>query len=215
VARNVLVKATVGIVALGVLGVLFVRSARSTRAEAYEVTRDRLSRWTLAVEPPRGPSGAVLVLRSDEELARELFNQVFLRSGESMRGPSPAAMPLVLQDEFDAAISGTLTPDVLLEIAKASGLETPSFASQCMAYRRVSQPGSTRQIYFVRYEWPAFAAFRTKVAERLATAGGRSAFQPAALTPLLIVAASDAAFSRWLPLQKGETDDCLAPVVVR
>lgn len=210
--RNALLKVVVAIVAVGALGVLFVRSAQSTRAEPYEIARDRFTRWTLAVGEEPGRSGIVLGLRPQEEAARDLFNQVFMRSGESMRGPSPAEIPLVLARELDAIRAGTRTPQMLLEMARQAGLETPTFASQCMAYRRVSQPGSTRQVYFARFDWPAFDAFRRQVAEGLPA--GSSSFQPAALSPVLVIAASDDVFASWLPLGKGAADDCVAPIAV-
>ena len=62
--RSGLIKAAVGLVALGVVGVLFVRSARSVRAEPFNVSRDRLARWTLAMEPPSSSSGVLLGLQT-------------------------------------------------------------------------------------------------------------------------------------------------------
>jgi hypothetical protein len=100
-------------------------------------------------------------------------------------------------------------------MATAAGLNAPMLTNSCMAYRRESAPGSTRQVYFVRFEWPAFDAFRRQLGERLRTGGAVGSFEPAALSPILIVAASDAAFGRWLPLQKGPNDDCIAPIQVR
>ena len=94
----------VGLVALGGLGVLFVRSARNVQAEPYEVARGRLAKWTLAIEPGSSASGILLALRPQAELASALFSQVFTRSGESLSGPVPAAMPLVLQSEFEGLL---------------------------------------------------------------------------------------------------------------
>jgi hypothetical protein len=210
------IKAAVALVALGVLGVLFVRSARSVRAEPYEVARDRLARWTLAIEPAPNASGVVLALQPQRELASALFNQVFARTGESLNGPVPAAMPLVLQSEVDSLGPGTLAPEALLAVARAAGLESATFEPRCMAHRRVSQPGMTRQVYFVLFEWPAFGEFRRQLLRRLRDAGGSaSAFDPAALSPVLIVAASDAAFSRWLPLRADADQECFAPIAVK
>ncbi len=214
--RTWLIKTAVAVVALGVLGVLFVRSARSVRAEPYEVARDRLARWTLAIEPPPNASGVVLSLQPQRELAPALFNQVFARSGESLNSPVPAAMPLVLQSEVDSRAPGTLAPEALLAAARAAGLESATFEPRCMAQRRVSQPGVTRQVYFVLFEWPAFDEFRRQLSRQLRDAGGKaSAFDAAALSPVLIVAASDAVFSRWLPLRADADQDCFAPIAVK
>ena len=214
--KSGLIKAAVALVALGVLGVLFVRSARSVRAEPFEVARDRLARWTLAIDPEPNASGVILALRPQRELASALFNQVFARAGESLNSPVPAEMPLVLQSEVDPRVAGTLAPEALLAVARAAGLESATFEPRCMAHRRVSQPGMTRQVYFLLFEWPAFDEFRRQLAQRMRDAGGSaSAFDAAALSPVVIVAASDAAFSRWLPLRANVDEDCFAPIAVK
>lgn len=208
-----MIKVVVGLAALGALGALFVRSAQNVRSEPYEVARDRLARWTLAIDS--GSSGVLLALRPQRELAAALFNQVFSRSGESMNGPVPAEMPLVLQSELDRAMAGTFTPEALLALARATGLESATLEPTCMAHRRISAPGVVRQVYFVKFDLPAFHEFRRQVARHLRDAGGNgSLFDPAALSPVVIVAASDAAFSRWLPLRSDGHDDCLAPIAV-
>ena len=212
--RSGLIKAAVGLVALAVVGVLFVRSARSVRAEPFKVPRDRLARWTLAIEPPSSPSGALLELRPQRELAATLFNEVFARSGESLSGPVPAAMPLILQSELDARTAGALSAEALLALARAAGFESAPFEPRCMAHRRVSAPGVVRQVYFVLFDLPAFDEFRRQVSQRLRDAGA-SSFDPAAQSPALIVAASDAAFSRWLPLRADADKECFAPIEVR
>lgn len=213
--RRSLIKGVAGLVALGVLGVLFVRSARNTQAEPYEVSRDRLAHWTLAIDAESSHSGVLLALRPPPEFAPALFSKVFTRAGESLSGPAPAEMPLVLKSEFDGAVSGTVTPESLLALARARGLESATIEPRCMAHRRVSQPGMTRQVYFIRFEWPAFDGFRRQVSQQLRDAGNpASAFDPTGLSPVVIIAASDAAFGSWLPLRADAADDCLAPIVV-
>jgi hypothetical protein len=212
--RSGLIKAAVGLVALAVVGVLFVRSARSVRAEPFKVPRDRLTRWTLAIEPRSSPSGVLLELRPQRELAATLFNEVFARSGESLSGPVPAAMPLILQSELDGRTAGALSPEALLALARAAGFESAPLEPRCMAHRRVSAPGVVRQVYFVLFDLPAFDDFRRQVSQRLRDAGGGSSFDPAAQSAALIVAASDAAFSRWLPLRADADRECFAPIVL-
>ena len=209
-----LIKGAAALVVVGGLGVLFVRSAKNVRSEPYEIARNRLTGWSLAIDGPPNQSGVLLGLQPDKQTAAMLFSQVFSRTGESLSGPVPAAIPLVLQSEFDRAKAGTLTPDALLTSARAASLESSAFEPRCMAHRRISEPGITRQVYFVRVEWPAFDAFRRQAAEQMRAAGG-AGFDPAALSPVLIVAASDAAFSRWLPLRADAEDDCLAPMAVK
>ena len=210
---RVLVKVVVAVAALAGLGWLFVRSAENVRSEPYEIARSRLSGWTLAIDPSPASSGVLLGLQPDKTTAATLFSQVFSRTGESLRGPVPASMPLVLETEFDRAHAGTLTPDALLAAARAAGLESPGFEPRCLAHRRISEPGLTRQVYFVRFDWPALAAFRVQAAEQMRAAGGNG-IDPAALPPVMIVGATDAAFGRWLPLRVESADDCLAPMAI-
>jgi hypothetical protein len=212
--KRALIKIIVAVVVLGGLGVLFVRSARSVRSEPYEIARGRLAGWTLAIDPSPNPSGVMLGLQPDKETAAMLFSQVFSRTGETLSGPVPAAIPLVLQSEFDRARAGTLEPEALLASARAGGLESSAFEPRCLAHRRISEPGITRQVYFVRFDWPAFSTFRQQIVQDMRAAGG-SGVDPAALSPVLIVAASDRAFGRWLPLRAEAEDDCLAPMAVK
>lgn len=208
------IQTVVIVLALGVLGWLFVRSAQNVRSEPYEIARARLSGWTLAIDPAPETSGVLLGLQPDKIDAAKLFSQVFSRSGESLNGPVPAAIPLVLQREFTRARAGTLTPDALLTAARAAGLESSAFETRCMAHRRISEPGITRQVYFVRFDWSAFAAFRRQAADQMRAAGG-AGLDPAALTPLMIVGGSDSAFGSWLPLNADSADDCLAPMAIK
>jgi hypothetical protein len=212
--KGALIKVAIGVALLAGLGWLFVRSAQNVRSEPYEIARGRLSGWTLAVDAAPNPSGVLLGLQPDKQTAAMLFGQVFSRSGETLSGPVPAAIPLVLQSEFDRGRAGTLTPEALLTAARAAGLESSALEPRCMAQRRISEPGITRAVYFVRFEWPAFDAFRRQVAERMRASGG-TGLDPASLSPVLIVAGSDAAFARWLPLQSENANDCLAPIAIK
>jgi hypothetical protein len=84
----------------------------------------------------------------------------------------------------------------------------------CLAHRRESQPGSTRQLYFAVFRVPAFQAFRLEAAALLTQTGTASnAFDPLALAPVVFVGASDAGFRHWLPLPKDLQTDCVAPIV--
>ena len=212
--KRLLIKTAIILAAVSGFAWLFVRSARDVRAEPYELARRRLAGWTLAIDPAPNPSGVLLGLQPDKETAATLFGQVFARSGESLSGPVPAAMPLVLQSEFTAIQAGSFTPEILLAVARGSGLDSEALGPRCMAHRRISEPGMTRQVYFIRFEWPAFGVFRQQVAEKMRQSGG-SGLDPAALSPIMIVAGSDAAFGRWLPLRAEAADDCLAPMAVK
>jgi hypothetical protein len=211
---RLLIKIIVALAVIGGLGWLFVRSAQHVRSEPYEIPRARLSGWTLAIDPVPETSGVRLGLQPDKMTAATLFTQVFSRTGESLSGPVPASIPLILEREFTRAAAGTDTLEALLAAARASGLESSAFEPRCMAHRRISEPGITRQVYFIRFDWPAFAAFRRQAAEQMRAAGG-AGIDPAALTPLMIVAGTDAAFGGWLPLSAESADDCLAPIAIK
>jgi hypothetical protein len=83
-----------------------------------------------------------------------------------------------------------------------------------MAYRRTSVPGATRQAYFLLFDLPEFTRFREIVARLLREAGSTGAFDPAALSPVLMVSSSDPRFTAWFPLRADAGADCVAPVIV-
>ena len=215
--RTTLIKVAVGLVALGVFGVLFVRSAMNVGAEPYTVSRAGLSGWTVGVDPAAGTSGVLLALWAPQTLAPPLFSQLFTRSGVSLSGPSPVGMPLVLQSEFERGLAGAVAPEALVELARGSGLESRQPQPLCMATRRVSEPGVTREVFFLRLEHPAFVEFRRQLAGRASTgaAAGGASFEPGSLSPIVILAATDGNFRSWLPLAGDSTQDCLAPIVVK
>jgi len=212
--RSALIKAVVGLTAAGLLAVLFLRSAQSAREAPFTVERGHLTPWTLVREPDT--LGSWLALRPPADLAPPLGRQVFTRGGQSVNYPNPSAMPVVLQTEFDRALAGTLMPDAVMNIARAAGLESAAFEPRCMGYRRISEPGATRGVYFMVFDAPAFGQFRQQVSEELRRAGGdASLFDPAALSPVLLIAALDENFSRWMPLRVNPDADCLAPFEVQ
>jgi hypothetical protein len=193
-------------IAIAGLGYLFMRSIDSTRSEPYTVDRAHLDRWTLALEPARGASAPLLSVRASTELVTELFGQLFRRSMESMNTPSFASIPVVLHGEFDRTLAARMTPDDLLAAARDAGLESAPHTLRCLVHRRVSEPGSTRQVYFVLVDSPAIVAFRERLAASIP-----GAFDAGALSPVMFVGGSDAGFHHWLPIRAGERD-CVAPV---
>ena len=214
--RRAFTRVIVGLTAVGVLAVMFVRSVQDARETPFIVAREDLAPWRLMVGPDNDALGSWLALRPPEPLAPPLGRQIFTRGGESVRYPNPASLPLLLRDEFDRALAGILTPDIVINLARAVGFESATFEPVCMAHRRISEPGATRSIYFVPFDAPAFDQFRQQVAEALRRASGdASQFDPGALSPVLIVAGIDGSFSRWLPLRANPDDDCLAPIDVR
>jgi hypothetical protein len=209
-----LVRVAVALVVLAVLAALFLRSARSTGARPFTVARQQLAGWTVAVPPDTDPLGSVVSLVPRTELVPPLGRDLFARVGESLHYPPPA-LPLVLRGEFDRALAGGLTREVLLDAARDAGLESVTLQPRCMARRRRSTPGTVRAVYFLLFDLPEFTRFREQVAQRLRAAGRDAAlFDPAALSPIVITADLDGRFAEWLPLRADPEADCFAPVVV-
>jgi hypothetical protein len=196
------------VIALALLGLLFWQSVQSTRSEPYEVAASHLQNWTLASAPGNLPNSVLLALMPPPEMASSLFRQLFTRHAESFNGPATPFVPLLLQDEFNRSFSGATTPGELLELARQSGLDGEAMTPRCMAYRRDSAPGVTRQLYFVVFDSPAFSRFRERAGEKALPGSG---FDAAALSPVMFVAASEENFNQWLPLRAVESD-CVARV---
>lgn len=211
---KLLVKVLVGVLALSGLAYLFIRTASNTRSEPYQVQRQHLTGWTLALESSGGPSSPLLVLRPPPDLGGDLFRQVFARMMESMKGSGAADVPIVLRQEYELALASKYTPADLFDAARLAGLESTAFAPRCVAVRRISEPGLTRQVYFVLFDAPAFGQFREELRRGLGASASSVMFDPAGLSPVLIVGASDASFDRWLPLRADAAADCIAPLSV-
>lgn len=208
--KRIVVKTLLVLAALGVMAFLFLRSVQGTRAEPYTIAAAHLEGWTLAVEMGSAPTSVLIGLRPPRELAAGLFRQLFTRHAESMNGPSVPVVPLLLRDEFDRSFAGRMSPAQLHDLARQTGLDAAPPVARCMAYRRDSAPGVTKQLYFVVFDAAAFTRFREQAA---AAAIENSGFDPLAVSPVLLVAASDANFNQWLPLRAAE-GDCIAPISV-
>ena len=209
--RSSLLKVVVALAVLAAVAVLFVRSVRSTRAEPFAVQRANLGGWTLVIQPADDPASAWLALAPPPQLATSLGREIFSRGGESVTYPSPSRVPLLLQSEFDRAFAGTVAPEEIVTLARAAGFESMQWTPRCMGYRRISEPGGTRAVYFVLLDAPGFDSFRQQLSGLL-RAPARERFDPAALSPVLLVAALDCNFDRWMPLRADPQVDCIAPV---
>lgn len=189
-----------------VVGFLFMRSLEQTRTEPYAVPPDHAKAWTLEVAPAGSARSPLLVLRTSRQLVSNLSRQVFQRTMESTASPTNSVIPVVMQGEFEAALAGRMTPDDLLAAARAAGLETARHQLRCLAHRRESSGRSVQQVHFVMVDSPGVMAFR----EQLARSAGE-AFDPSALTPVVIVAHSEGSLDRWLPIRTSEAE-CIAPI---
>jgi hypothetical protein len=203
------VKLALALAVAGAFGFLFMRSVRTSRAEPYTVSAESLRGWRVELEVPSGPGSPVLVLRPPAKLAAGLFQQIFSRNMESLTSPANGGIPLLLGAEFERSFAGRVTPEALLAAAQAAVLDGTTVAPRCLGYRRVSDINMPHQLYFVLFEDAAVDRFR----RHLRTLAG-SDFDPAAQSPVLIVAATDGHFERWLPLRADAKVDCVAPIAV-
>jgi hypothetical protein len=202
---KLLIKLLVAVALIGGLGFLLTWSARSTRSLPYTIDGESLRNWTLDLNRASGPGEPAVVLRPTADFTG-LFGQVFKRAMESMSAPSAPMIPLVLQGE----IAGhPVTPQALLAAAREAGLDSMPLRPRCLGYRRVSERGSTRQVYFVLFDAPAYRSFRDRVGTLLG-----STFDPAAQSPVLVVAMAESTLGRWLPLRADPEKDCLAPIEI-
>lgn len=208
------VKVAVGLAVIAIVAVLFIRSVRSTRAEPFVVPRASLTGWTLVTQPSDDPLRAWLAMSPSTQVAASLGREIFARGGESVNYPTPALVPLLLQSEFDRAFAGEVAPEAILSLAREAGLESMVWQPRCMGYRRRSEPGLTRGLYFLLFEATTFDRFRQQLAGLL-QGSARNMFDPVALSPVLIVAGLDGDFGRWMPLRADQEVDCLAPVDIR
>ena len=211
-ARTLLVKVTLGLAALAGLGFLFAATLRDVATAPYTVRSETLQRWTVALNSPQDPNDPVLLLRPPAALPLALFDQVFQRNMASFTTPSASGIPLILGREFETALVGAVAPDELVALAREAGLETARLEPACMAVYRTAE-GREQQLFFVLFNLPEFDQFRAAVVELLGSRGGNvSRFDPDAVTPALLVAASEGARVRQIPSRTDLEAACEAPV---
>ncbi len=208
-------KALIAIVALATLGWLFWRTVQSSLAEPYVIDARLVSEWTLALRGPMQPGAGLLVLLPSDQLRAELFQQIFTRTMESMTSPSVSALPLVLHSEYRDALGRVLTPPDVLETAAAAGVSAAVPSPVCIGVVRREGAGTTRQLYYALFRAPEVGRFRVALARRYVEAGGTGAFEPEGFPLVMPIAASDADFAGWWPLDVSAESDCLAPLVTQ
>ena len=206
--KKLLTRLLVAVAVIGALAFLLTWSARTTGSIPYTIERESLRNWTLALNRVSGPNEPVLVLQPSADLSSGLFNQIFRRAMESMSAPKSLGIPLVLQSEIDRG-GVKVKVETLVAAAREAGLDSTPLQPRCLGRRRVSEPGSTRQLYFVLFDSPAFTRFR----ERIGALLGPS-FDPAAQSPVLFVAVAESTLGHWLPLRADPQKDCVAPIEI-
>lgn len=208
-----LVKFVVVLAVLAGLAALFLRTVRESGAEPYAVRPDRLTGWTLvaAGDDPRRP---VIALRPPVELSADLFRQVFRRTMTSLSTPAVPEVPLVVASDFAGGRVDRALVERVLAAARDAGLERATPQPRCLARHRVSEPGETLEFYYLVLDVHEFEPFRAEVARLVESIGAGIRFDPRALAPVLLVAASERGLLGPLPFRPDPEGDCLAPVVV-
>jgi len=210
---NLLVKSLLSLAALVGFAFFFTATLRDVTSEPYIVRESDLQRWTVALSTRSNPGGALLSLQPPAELPLVLFDQVFQRAMASFSSPVEPGIPLILRNEFETALVGTVEPDELMMLARDVGLETTRLEPSCMAVYRTTD-GREQQLFFVLFDLPQFARFRAEVSTLLVLRGGdTSRFSPDAVTPALLVAWSEGGRIQQTPSRADLEAYCEAPVV--
>ena len=206
-SRGMLVKVLVPLAVAVAVGFAFWRTVHSARAAPYTLSPATQGPWRLTIETAAQANEPVLLLEPPSNLSRELFDQVFKRSMESMQAPPIAGIPLVFAGELERAGGEHPSVDALLAMARAAGLEAAPPAPRCLAHRRQPEPDTRQQAYFAIFDSPAFKTFRANLATRLGPS-----FDADSVTPALFVGVVESTLGRWLPLRADAEKDCVAPI---
>ena len=207
--KKLLLKAGGIVVVAAVMAFAFWRSVHTARSEAYTLSAGSQRPWQLTMATPSGPNDPVLLLEPPPDVSRELFDQVFKRSMESMGAPDIVGIPLVLQGELERAGAARVSRDDLVAMARQAGLDGALPAPRCMGHRRAPEPTPRQQAFFAIFDLPAFTTFRTNLAARLG-----ASFDPAFVTPALFVGIVESRQPLWVPLHADAAKDCIAPIAI-
>ena len=194
-------------IALAAASWLFLRTLHDTIAEPYAVDPEALSGWTLVLADPARPAVWAVGLQPPALFRAGLFDQLFDRTMASMTSPVDDVLPIVLDAEL-RALSAPPAPEAVRQAAAEAGLERARLRPVCMAVKRETFAGRTREFHFVVFDVPGAAAFRG----RLGALAGEGGAPLGPLDLILPIAGSDAAFTGWWPVVVDRETDCQAPV---
>ena len=208
--KQTLVKLGLGLIALIVVPWLFLRTLQNTIAEPYAVEPEALSGWTLVLADPTRPAVWAVGLQPPALFRSGLFDQLFDRTMASMTSPLDDVLPIVLARELSGGAGAPLSAEAIRQAAGDAGLERARLQPVCMAVKRETFAGRTREFYFVLFDIPEVAAFRRRLNELVEDGAGGDALGD--LDLILPIAGSDAAFAGWWPVVVDRETDCQAPV---
>lgn len=208
--KQTLVKLVVGLAVLIVVPWLFLRTLQDTIAAPYEVPAEALSGWTLVLADPVRPAVWAVGLQPPALFRAGLFDQLFDRTMASMTSPVDDVLPIVLDAELRGGPAAGLSPETIRQAADEAALERARLQPVCMAVKRQTFAGRTREFFFVVFDVPEVAAFRQRLGELAGEGAGADALGP--LDLILPIAGSDTAFTGWWPVVVDRQLDCQAPV---
>ena len=208
--KQTLVKLALVLVALVVVPWLFLRTLQDTIAAPYSVPEGSLSGWTLVLADPMRPAVWAAGLQPPDLFRAGLFDQLFDRTMASMTSPVDDVLPIVLDSELRGGLAAGLSPEAIRQAADEAGLEQVSLQPVCMAVKRETFAGRTREFFFVVFDVPEVDAFRRRLGEMVGGGAGPDTFGP--LDLILPIAGSDTAFTGWWPVVVDREVDCQAPV---
>jgi hypothetical protein len=171
---------------------------------------DAWSSWTIVTSDGTDPW--IVGARPAGDVMRQLVDFASRRAGRSLVSPPHAAVPLVLQSEFEDSLQGVYGTDSVVRTARDAGIESATFQPVCLARHTLDLPDGPVDIYFVPLESPAFNQFRMDMTPLEPEHAGIGIYDPATLTPVLIVGATGAAFDRVWPLRVDPARDCDARI---
>jgi hypothetical protein len=151
-------------------------------------------------------------MRPPDALTSALFKEASRHAGRTLIAPPHPALALVLRSEFDEGLQGVYGTDSVLRIARDAGIEDETFVPVCLAHRTADGPTGRADVYFVPFTSAAFNNTRVDLVPDQPEHAGIGVYEPATLTPILIVGASDANFERWLPMPFDQASDCESPL---
>ena len=206
--KQTLVKLGLGLVALVVVPWLFLRTLQDTIAAPYAAPPEALSGWTLVLADPARPTVWAAGLQPPALFRAGLFDQLFDRTMASMTSPVDDVLPIVLGSELRGGPAAGFSTEAIRQAADEAGLEQARLRPVCMAVKRETFAGRTREFHFLVFDVPEVAAFRRLLGERAGQ--GADVLDP--LDLILPIAGSDAAFTGWWPVVVDREVDCQAPV---
>ena len=206
-------KSLLAIALVTIVVALLVWSIAGDRtSQPYTVQRSGLSGWTVITS--HGDEPWLLALQPPAAVAASLFAQLSAKTGIALVPPAQPVLPLVLRAEYDDALQGVYGMDSLLRIAADVGIQDAVFEPICVAHRAEPAGSGQRQLYYVAFNSAGFRELREGLVPAQPEHGGTGVYDPAALVPLMPVAASDHDFGRWWPLAFDRRTDCQAPLFV-